>query len=306
VLALLLIFTAAPARAWDRGRTEVFAVLPELPAGPVDIEGLTVGPDGTVYTPTFGFNSEGAVPGPPHLFSFKPNGKLLNDVALTNSAPSPQPSTNLVGLVFQASSKTLLICDLAQGIVWQASPITGRASVFMNTGLGSGSGLNGLTFDKAGNVYVADSLQGVIWETGPNGGTPTTFVDSQTLSPETVPGAVLLPPLGANGVEFNNDFTRMYVTNTAIISSSRSPRPSTVTGPCRSRGRQLSSPPVSTRRMAWRWTIKGISGSPRIRKMRSMSSIRMRQMRKAHRFRRSSPSAATSRASARTALFEGC
>jgi sugar lactone lactonase YvrE len=67
----------------------------------------------------------------------------------------------------------LLICDLAQGIVWKADPATGRATIFMDTGLGSASGLNALTFDPAGNVYVSDSFQGVIWKTGPTGGTPT-------------------------------------------------------------------------------------------------------------------------------------
>jgi hypothetical protein len=36
----------------------------------------------------------------------------------------------------------LLICDLAQGIVWQANPVTGKATLFMDTGLGGNSGLN--------------------------------------------------------------------------------------------------------------------------------------------------------------------
>jgi sugar lactone lactonase YvrE len=189
---------------------------------PVPSEGLTVGPDGTVYTPSFGINSKGPVspPQPPHLFSFNPNGQLLHDVALVNPVPSPapQPSPLLLGLVFQKSSQTLLICDLSNGIVWQANPQTGKATVFMNTGLGAASGLNALTFDPAGNVYVSDSFQGVIWKTGPNGGTPTVFVDSQTLSPQAAPGVTLIPPFGANGVEFNNEYTEMYVANTAYHS----------------------------------------------------------------------------------------
>lgn len=220
-LASLLLLAAGPAGAWDRGQTKTFAVVPDLPGkAPVDVEGLTVGPDGTVYTPSFGVNAKGPVAGPPHLFSFKPNGALLDNVALVDpvAAPAPQPSVNLLGLVFQASSKTLLICDLDQGLVWQADPKTGKASVFMNTGLGSASGLNGLTFDKAGNVYVSDSFQGVIWKTGPNGGTPTVFASSQTLSPQAASGVILVPPFGANGVEFNNEYTEMYVANTAYHS----------------------------------------------------------------------------------------
>ncbi len=120
LVPLLLFLAAGPANAWDRGQTGTFAILPNLPDNtPVAVEGLTVGPDGTVYTPTFGINSNGPVAGPPHLFSFRPDGALLYNVALANPAasPAPQPSTTLLGLVFQASSQTLLICDLAQGIV---------------------------------------------------------------------------------------------------------------------------------------------------------------------------------------------
>ena len=109
-------------------------MVPNLPGRvPVDIEGLTVGPDGTVYTPSFGVNAKGPVAGPPHLFSFRPDGRLRNDVALVNPVPTPapQPSATLLGLVFQPSSKSLLICDLAQGIVWLADPATGKSSVFM-------------------------------------------------------------------------------------------------------------------------------------------------------------------------------
>jgi len=188
---LLLTCSIAPALAWDRGQTEIFAVVPYLPGNV------------PVYTPSFGFNSDGAVAGPPHLFSFRPNGALLYDKALVNRAPAPQPSPHLLGLIYQSSSKTLLICDLAQGIVWQANPATGKATVFMDTGLGGGSGLNALTFDTAGNVYVSDSFQGVVWKTGPTGGAPTVFVDSQTLSPQAANGVILVPPFGANGVEFD-------------------------------------------------------------------------------------------------------
>jgi hypothetical protein len=90
--ALLLSSVVTPAGAWHRGHTEIFAVLPDLPGNvPVPSEGLTVGPDGTVYTPSVGINSQGPVAGPPHLFSFRPNGQLLYDVALVNPGP-PNPA----------------------------------------------------------------------------------------------------------------------------------------------------------------------------------------------------------------------
>ncbi|HXP31511.1 MAG TPA: SMP-30/gluconolactonase/LRE family protein [Stellaceae bacterium] len=222
---MLLLGAPGTASAWHRGHVEIFAVVPDLPGNvPAGIEGLAVGPDGTVYTPSAGFNSEGPVSGPPHLFSFKPDGELLHNVALvspgTTTCPSSgtQPSPALLGLVYQSSSKTLLIADLFQGIVWQASPTTGQACVFMITPFKSASGLNALTFDKKGNVYVSDSFQGVIWKTGPTGGTPTVFVDSDTLSPAAATGVILVPPFGANGVEFNNEYTEMYVANTAYHS----------------------------------------------------------------------------------------
>jgi hypothetical protein len=93
LLALMAILAVTPAGAWDRGRTETFAVVPYLPGKvPVSIEGLTVGPDGTVYAPSFGFNSDGEVTATPHLFSFWPNGNLRKDVALVNPNGPPQPS----------------------------------------------------------------------------------------------------------------------------------------------------------------------------------------------------------------------
>ena len=87
----------------------------------------------------------------------------------------------------------MLICDLADGIVRQADPKTGKSTIFMNTEQGSNSGLNVLTFDNAGDVYVSDSFLRVMWKTGPNHGTPTMFIDSQTLSPEAAPGVILVP-----------------------------------------------------------------------------------------------------------------
>jgi hypothetical protein len=67
---MLSILVVTRVNAWDRGHTEIFEILPTLPGNvPADIEGLTVGPDGTVYAPSFGYNSIGAVAGPPHLFT---------------------------------------------------------------------------------------------------------------------------------------------------------------------------------------------------------------------------------------------
>jgi sugar lactone lactonase YvrE len=75
-----------------------------------------------------------------------------------------------------------------------------------------GPGLNALTFDQHGNVYVSDSFHSVIWKTGPQGGTPTPWSTDPLLGP----GTGLTPPFGANGIEFSNDGSVMYVANTAF------------------------------------------------------------------------------------------
>ena len=218
---LAVLCGAGPAAAWDRGQTAHVRGPPEL-AGQHACRRRRADRRSGRHGLHADLRRQQQRPGrrPAALVLVQTGRRASLNVALVNPAPAPapQPSTTLLGLVFQASSKTLLICDLAQGIVWQADPKTGRSGVFMNTGLGAASGLNGLTFDKAGNVYVSDSFQGVIWKTGPAGGTPVKFVDAQTLSPEAASGVILVPPFGANGVEFNNEYTEMYVANTAYHS----------------------------------------------------------------------------------------
>src|ERR1700746_426834 len=109
VLGVVLTGLAAPpAEAWDRGQFENFATIPAFsPTGPgaacpngatsctSDIEGVAVAPDGTVYSPSFGFNSDGALGGNGELFVFAPNGKLLSDFPVAGSSP------HLIGLVYQ-------------------------------------------------------------------------------------------------------------------------------------------------------------------------------------------------------------
>ena len=136
--AVLALVAGTSAQAWDRGPVKDFATIPVLtsmtpgpscpnnaPSCTSDIEGVAVGPDGTVYSASFGFNSDGALGGNGVLFVFAPNGKLLRQFPVLGSSP------HLIGMVFQQSSGRVLIADLGLGIVWSVDPVSGATSKFM-------------------------------------------------------------------------------------------------------------------------------------------------------------------------------
>lgn len=194
---VLLILAAVPMSAWERSRATIFAVLPEGSSGP---EGLTIGPDGNVYVATFGFTASGSASGPGQLFVFTPSGRLLRQVGVANSSP------HLLGLAFHPTTGALLVIDFGGHQVLTVDPTTGDSQLFF--AVNDAAGLNALTFDATGNVYVSDSSQGIIWKSGPNGGAATAWVTSALLTTAGV------PPFGANGVQFSSDGTALYVANT--------------------------------------------------------------------------------------------
>src|SRR6516164_9778424 len=206
VVGMLL---GGPAVAWKRGAVQVLAVLPHATGS---VEGIAVGADGNIYVPTFGFNTKGELSPPPVLFVISPNGKIINQVKITPKGPAqPAASAHMIGLAFNPVTGDLLILDLINGNVLNVDPKTGQYTLFMHSPLGAG--LNALTFDKDGNVYVSDSFHSVIWKTGPAGGTLPSMWSSDPL---LGPGTGLTPPFGANGIEFSNDGKVMYVANTAF------------------------------------------------------------------------------------------
>jgi sugar lactone lactonase YvrE len=199
------VLAAAPAGAWQRGDVDVLAVLPDVTPGvPSSVEGLTVGPDGNIYVPSFGFNTKGALSGNAVLFVISPNGDIIRKAPIANSSP------HMLGLAFNPVTKSLLILDFGAGNVLNVNPHNGASTVF--AGPIAGSGLNALTFDKDGNVYVSDSANGVIWKIGKNGGAATAWSSDPLLGP----GAGLTPAFGANGVGFSNDGNILFVANTAF------------------------------------------------------------------------------------------
>jgi sugar lactone lactonase YvrE len=181
----------------NRDAAELFATLPAGASGP---EGLIVGPDNNIYVATFGFNQNGAVTGVGQLYVFNPQGRLLRQVSVANSSP------HLLGIAFHPHTGQLLVIDFGAGQVLSVDPHSGASSIFMT--VTGASGLNGITFDKQGNVYVSDSFQGIIWKTGPAGGAATAWFTDSLLTTTGV------PPFGANGLEFNHAETALFVANT--------------------------------------------------------------------------------------------
>ena len=189
-----LTFLPLEASAWDRGSVERFAA---LPPGSPNPEGITADRHGDIYVSGFGPTSPA---GPGKVFVFSDEGRLKRVLRVANSTNA------LLGLAFTARGE-LLVVDFGAGQVLRVNPHTGESSVFMPRPAGAG-GLNALTFDKQGNVYVSDSFAGVIWRTGPAGGPATEWKRDALL---TTSG---FPPFGANGLQFNSDESALFVANT--------------------------------------------------------------------------------------------
>jgi sugar lactone lactonase YvrE len=196
LLAVTLTPIAAP--AFERGKVERFATLPPGEAHP---EGIAVDRDGNVFVVTVAANKPDTSGGT--LIVFDPNGKHLRTVSIIGSTPW------LLDLRFHPHTGHLLVVDYKAAQVLSVDPTTGASSVFM-TVTGKNPGLDGLTFDAAGNVYVTDAHEGIIWKVGKDGGEGTVWVKSPLLKPTRPP-----PPIGANGLAFNNKQTALFVANTA-------------------------------------------------------------------------------------------
>lgn len=208
-VTLLLSLAALPpstASAWERGRADRFATLPDGAAAP---EGIEVDRAGNVYVAAFGSAS-----GHGELYVFDRHGRFVRHVTIPDASPSP------LGLAFRPGTGTLLVVDFGASRVLAVDPATGASTVFMTLPAlphPGGAGLNDLTFDAAGNVYVSDSFQGVVWRTGPSGGVATAWVDDPLLRTTGV------PPFGANGLRFDRAGTALFVANTGDDSVVRIP-----------------------------------------------------------------------------------
>jgi sugar lactone lactonase YvrE len=196
-LALVLALPTTM-QAWERGKVERFATLPPAEAHP---EGICVDREGNVYVVTVAAEKPQTSEGT--LFVFDPNGKHLRTVHIAGS------SRMLLDLHFHPKTRQLLVIDYGAAKVLAVDPNTGASSEFM-TVTGNHPGLDGMTFDAAGNLYVTDAHEGMIWKVGPAGGAGTIWVKNPLLKPTRPP-----PAIGANGLAFNNAQTALFVANTA-------------------------------------------------------------------------------------------
>ena len=191
----VLLSQSNSAAAFDRNKAQLFAVLPDGGTLP---EGLAVAPNGDVYVATFD--------GSKKIFVFNENGRLLRTLTVNAS------SGFLLGVGFHPHTGAFLVIDFGAGKVLNVDPQTGTASDFITTTLAGqpNTGLNALTFDSAGNVYVSDSFTGAIWKSGASGaqGLTTPWVQHALLSTTGD------PPFGANGLGFNKAQSILFVANT--------------------------------------------------------------------------------------------
>ncbi len=198
LLAVLVLGTLeAPALAWDRGEVRTFAALPKGEAHP---EGITVDRAGNVYVTTFDAGRAGVAGEVGHLFVYDRHGQLLRKVLVQNSSPL------LLDLAFHPQTGKLLVLDFGGAQVLTVDPVSGHSQVF--TSFTGQPGLNVLTFDGSGNVYVSASFAGAVYKIGPNGGAAAVWVQTPLLTTTGVPG------FGANGLAFNKARTHMFVANT--------------------------------------------------------------------------------------------
>jgi len=198
LILLAVTLTPIAAVAFERGKVERFATLPPGEAHP---EGIAVDRDGNVYVVTVAANKPETSEGT--LLVFDRKGKHLRTVAIAGS------SRLLLDVRFHPQTSQLLVIDYQTARVLAIDPMSGASSVFMTVS-GKNPGLDGMTFDAAGNLYVTDAHEGIIWKVGPDGGAAVDWVNSLLLKPTRPP-----PSIGANGLAFNNQQTALFVANTA-------------------------------------------------------------------------------------------
>lgn len=203
LLPLLAIGFATPAVA-DHDGVVRFATLPK--PGPGFPEGIAADHRGWIFVATFDFSTTNVI----HVFDR--NGKVDETISLPGAVP--------LGLEFD-NAGNLYVANFGGGNILKFTPPFNSGSVPAQTfpipdcpGPSAGEcGLNAITFDAAGDLYVSDSFGGRVFKLDLPAGTPSTFVAHELLKPAPAPHG--FPGFGANGLAFDAKGAFLYVANTA-------------------------------------------------------------------------------------------
>ena len=180
-----------------------FATLPK--PGPGFPEGIAADSRGRIFVATFDFSTTNMI------YIFDRNGKVDETIPLPGAVP--------LGLEFDRAGN-LYVANFGGGNILKFTPPFNSGSTPAQTfaipecgGPGAGCGLNAITFDAAGDLYVSDSFGGRVFKLDLPAGTPSTFVAHELLRPAPPPHG--FPGFGANGLAFEASGAFLYVANTA-------------------------------------------------------------------------------------------
>jgi DNA-binding beta-propeller fold protein YncE len=208
-LALLSLFAvfalgaAMPAAADDSDGVHRFATLPK--PGPGFPEGIAADWRGRIFVATFDFTTTNVI------YIFDRNGRLDETISLPGAVPLGlefDRHGNLWVANFGGGNILKLTPPFNSGSMPQTFPITGCA------GPSAGEcGLNAITFDSNGLLYVSDSFGGRIFTLNTSTGASGLFAADELLKPAPAPHG--FPGFGANGLAFDAKGQFLYVANTA-------------------------------------------------------------------------------------------
>jgi sugar lactone lactonase YvrE len=113
------------------------------------------------------------------------------------------PGSLTAGLVIDDNTGDLFVAYDAAGqksVIYVVRPDQSK-EVFATFPVGAG--LDGMTADFFGNLYLADAFLGYVWLVSPSGGTPEIWLDMHA------PGSLQIP--GPNGIKFDLFQRNLYV-----------------------------------------------------------------------------------------------